>query len=560
MDPNKIFAISAFINGVTALSLFVVVLFGAKKNFANRIFALFAFFIFLWSLGYYFWLSAETYENAHFWVGVLNFGSTFIPITYYHWIVTVLNKKRKSLIIFGYLISFIFSLFSSSKFFYTDLITISGFNFWPVAGILYPYYVLILYGGFFFIGLFDILSSFIKGKGENKSMIKFILAASLISLISGASNFPLWFGVEIPPYGNFIVFVHVFLFSYAMTKYNLMNMRTLSMQLAIGFITIVALVEIIVSDTVQEFLMRVFLFIIIIFFSFLLIRSSRETIKQKEELEFLTKKLARNNEKLKELDRAKNEFISITAHQLRTPPTVIKGYITLAQDDPNNKLDNETKESLERALISNQRLIDLVEDILNVSRIESGNMKYEMKEGQVCEEILEELYEAFMIKAREKGLELIYNKPEKPLPKIVMDKKKIREVASNLIDNAIKYTRKGSVEISAKKDGDNIRIEVKDSGVGITENDMPELFKKFSRGKNPNRLGAEGTGLGIFVGKKIIEDHGGEIWAESKGANKGSTFVIELPINSEEARKLMSGGANLEESSKENYTKKERRK
>lgn len=553
MDPNKIFAISAFINGITALSLSVVVLFGAKKNFANRIFSLFAFFIFLWSLGYYFWLSSETYEGANFWISILNLGSTFIPITYYHWIVTVLDKKRRPLIILGYVLTFIFALFASSKFFYSELISISGFNYWPVAGPLYPYYVAILYGGFFFMGLFDIISSFIKETGEKRTMIKFILAASLISLISGASNFPLWFGIEIPPYGNFIVFVHVFLFSYAMSRYNLMNMKTMSMQIAIGFITIVALIEIIVSDSVQEFLMRVFLFIIIIFFSFLLIRSSRETEEQKVELEKLTKKLERNNEKLKALDRAKNEFISITAHQLRTPPTVIKGYITLAQEDPNNKLDDETKESLERALISNERLIDLVEDILNVSRIESGNMKYDVKEGQVFEDILDELYDAFSLKAKDKGINLILNKPKNPLPEASMDRKKIREVVSNLVDNAVKYTRKGSVEITAKEKGGNIRIEIKDSGVGITKDDMPELFKKFSRGNDPGRLGAEGTGLGIFVGKKIIEDHGGKIWAESDGPNKGSTFIIEVPINSEEAKKFISenGKTGLSEKTKE---------
>ncbi|MDX9856149.1 MAG: histidine kinase N-terminal 7TM domain-containing protein, partial [Candidatus Moranbacteria bacterium] len=307
MDLNKIFAISAFINGVTALSLSIVVLFGAKKNFANRIFALFAFFIWLWSFGYYFWLSSESYESANFWVGILNLGSTFIPITYYHWIITVLHKKRRPLIFLGYILTFAFALFSSSKLFYTELISIAGFNFWPVAGALYFYYVLILYGGFFFVGLFDVVHSFIKEKGERKVIAKFILAASLISLISGASNFPLWFGIKILPYGNFIVFVHVFLFSYAMTRYNLMNMKTMSMQVAISFISIIALIEVIVSNTIQEFLMRVFLFIIIVFFSYLLIKSSRETVKQKEELEILSKKLAKNNRKLKELDDAKNE-------------------------------------------------------------------------------------------------------------------------------------------------------------------------------------------------------------------------------------------------------------
>ncbi|MDD3498228.1 MAG: HAMP domain-containing sensor histidine kinase, partial [Candidatus Moranbacteria bacterium] len=269
-------------------------------------------------------------------------------------------------------------------------------------------------------------------------------------------------------------------------------------------------------------------------FSYLLIKSSRETVKQKEELEILSKKLAKNNRKLKELDDAKNEFISITAHQLRTPPTVIKGYINMAQEDPNNKLDDETRDALDRALISNERLIDLIEDILSVSRIESGKMRYEMKEDQDIEGVLEEIYESFLLRAQDKGLELVLSNPKERLPKIFMDGKKIREVISNLVDNAIKYTREGKVEIVASERDGNIRIEVKDTGVGVPREEMPYLFKKFSRGKNPGRLGAEGTGLGIFVGKKIVEDHGGKIWIESEGANKGSTFIIELPVRAVE--------------------------
>ncbi|HFC76881.1 MAG TPA: sensor histidine kinase [Candidatus Moranbacteria bacterium] len=531
MDPNKIFAISALINGLTALAFFIVVLFGLKKSFANRIFALFTFFIWFWSLGYYFWLNSSSYEEANFWIVILNLGSIFIPITYYHWIATILQKNRKVIIKIGYTLTFIVSFFSSSKFFYTGLSPIAGFHFWPVAGVLYPYYVAILYGGYFFLGLFDIIDSFFKEKGAKKKMIRFILVAYLISLISGASNFPLWFGIKILPYGNFIVFVHVFLFSYAMMKYNLMNMKTMSIQVAISFIAVVTFVEMLISNTIQDFLMRVFLLIIMIFFFSLIIKTSKETNKQKEKLEKLTTELKQTNRKLIVLDNAKNEFVSIAAHQLRTPPTVIKGYVSMALEEGKNKLDNKTKDYLKRALISNERLIELVEDILDISRIESGKIQYNFKDNQDCSEIVDELYKLFEIRAREKGLKLILKKSKTPLLKIKMDSKRIREVISNLIDNAIKYTQKGEVIIETKNiDEKKIRIEVSDTGAGIPKKDMSNLFKKFSRGTSTKRLGVNGTGLGIYVGKKMVKIHHGKIWAESEGINKGSKFVIELPV------------------------------
>ena len=535
IDPNKIFAISALINGITALAFFIVALFGLKKNFANRIFALFTFFIWLWSLGYYFWLMSTSYAEANFWVSVLNLGSVFIPITYYHWIVVVLKKKRKSIVKIGYIITLFFSIFSSSKLFYVKLIPIAGFHFWPVAGVIYPYYVGILYGGFFFLGLFDIVQSFVNEKGAKKKMIRFVLLAYLISLISGASNFPLWFGIEILPYGNFLVFVHVFLFSYAMMKYNLMNMRTMSVQLGISFIAVVTFVEMLIADSIQDFIMKVLLLVIMMFFFYLIIKSSKETNLQKEKLEKLAKELEQTNKKLIELDKAKNEFISIAAHQLRTPPTVIKGYITMALeeiDNGKNKSIENVEEFLERALRSNERLIELVEDILDISRIESGKIQYHFEDDQDCEEILDNLFKSFEVRADEKGLKLEFKKITSPLPKIRMDGKRIREVVSNLIDNAIKYTHKGKVVLTQKlsKDGKKIRIEVSDTGVGIAKKDMPGLFKKFARGTDTERLGADGTGLGIYVGKRIVEAHHGKIWAESEGVNKGSKFIVELPV------------------------------
>ena len=293
--------------------------------------------------------------------------------------------------------------------------------------------------------------------------------------------------------------------------------------------------DILFSDDLFEIGYKSVMLIFLMLFSNLLIKSYKEDITQKEDLFRLGKKLEASNKKLKELDSAKNEFISIAAHQLRTPPTVIKGYLNLAKEDPNNKLDEETRDSLSRALASNDRLIELVDDILNISRIESGKMQYEFHANQSIGKILKELAEIFEAKAKDRGLKLKLELPKAKLPDLIMDSNKIREVISNLIDNALKYTAKGEIKIKCllTEDRERVRIEVSDTGMGISRREIGNLFKKFSRGSNADKISAGGIGLGIYVGRKIIEAHKGKIWVESPGLERGSTFIIELPIESD---------------------------
>lgn len=535
MDINKVFAISGLLNSITAISLGFVVLFNDRKKFSNIIFWLFTFSVGIWSLGYYFWLSTTSREMAGFWFGILNIGSTFIPIFYYHWITVILGNDRKKILRLGYIITFAFSLFSFTKLYFTDLTPIAGFRFWPQAGPVYIYYVVILYGGFFLLGVADVIRV-IMGRYEKKikSVAKFILAASLISMISGATNFPLWFGVEILPYGNFVVFIYIFLFSYAMARHNLMSMKSASIYLAIIFILVISAIEIFTSVSTYEVILRVPKFLVILFFSYLLYRSTSEEIKRKEELQVLSDKLANANEQLKKLDRAKSEFISIASHQLRTPLTSIKGYISLVIEGTYGKIDKKVKEALSKVYVSNERLIQLVENLLNISRIESGKIEYKYDDWQI-EKIISELTDNFIFAAKKKKLYLHLDLPKHPLPMIRIDGPKVREVISNVIDNAIKYTEKGGITVKAEQARDKVRVIVYDTGIGIPKEEIPYVFAKFSRGKDTGRLQASGTGLGMYVGKSLIEAQNGKIWVESKGDGKGSRFIIELPIKQEGA-------------------------
>jgi signal transduction histidine kinase len=237
------------------------------------------------------------------------------------------------------------------------------------------------------------------------------------------------------------------------------------------------------------------------------------------------------NVKLKSLDIARAEFISIASHQLRTPPATVKWYLSSIIDGDYGKLTKKVKEQLKKTENTNNHLVSLIEDMLNVSRIERGKMEF-LFEPTDTMELAQFAYEQLIPMATDKKLKLTYLPPKAPLPKVMADKEKLRQVMNNLIDNAIKYTKEGSVTVSLEKKNDEIVFKVKDSGKGISPEEQASIFQKYTRGKESIKQSA-GLGLGLYVAKIIIDQHKGKIWAESEGAGKGSSFIFSLPINND---------------------------
>ncbi|MEF3692115.1 MAG: histidine kinase dimerization/phospho-acceptor domain-containing protein, partial [Candidatus Moraniibacteriota bacterium] len=417
MELIKIFSSFYFIGGIIAASLLVAFLFEDIKK-VNIGFVLVTLFLSWWSFGFYFWITADSYNAAGFWVGVASFGATLMPVAFYNWIVFLLEKDRKYLILFGYLISAGFALLSFTGLYYRDLSIVGVSTFWPQAGGMYIFYIIFIYAGFFVLGIYELVNNLLQNKKNPFLQAdKNVLLLSILILFLGIFNFPLWYGIDILPLGGLLaIFVNLFLLFYVVLKFKLIDKKSFYAQSLIGAILVINGLDILFSDDLFEVGYKSVMLIFLMLFSNLLIKSYKEDIAQKEDLFRLGKKLEASNKKLKELDRAKNEFISIAAHQLRTPPTVIKGYLNLAKEDPNNKLDEETRDSLSRALASNDRLIELVEDILNISRIESGKMQYEFHANQSIDKILKELVEIFEEKAKERGLKLKLELPKNKLP------------------------------------------------------------------------------------------------------------------------------------------------
>lgn len=233
--------------------------------------------------------------------------------------------------------------------------------------------------------------------------------------------------------------------------------------------------------------------------------------------------------RIKELDKTKSEFISIAAHQLRTPLSAIKWTFRMMIDGDVGDVTLEQKEFLRRGYITNERMITLVNDLLNVSRIEEGRFGYEFKVASI-EEIIESILKTIQPLIAEKNLNFIYNKPLRNLRKANVDSEKMVLALENIFNNAIKYTPpKGKITLTLEEKDNQIVIAVSDTGVGIPQDQLPKLFTKFFRAANVIRLQTDGSGLGLFIAKNIVEKHHGVITIESE-ESKGTTVKIVLPF------------------------------
>lgn len=233
------------------------------------------------------------------------------------------------------------------------------------------------------------------------------------------------------------------------------------------------------------------------------------------------------NDKLQELDKAKSEFMSIASHQLRTPLAGIIGYLDMMYAGDFGELKEEQKPIVHDVLDASQRLTRLVNTFLNVTRIEAG--RFTINYATIpFHDLIDSMVKQLKPTADKKKLILNYTKSE--LPTVEVDIDKMKDVVGNLIDNAIKYTPEGSITVTGEAKGSVVHFAVKDTGVGIPAGEDKQLFNKFVRGEGIAQINPNGSGLGLFIAKKVVEGHKGKIWAESKGTGKGTTFHVEIPI------------------------------
>ncbi|MFH1180931.1 MAG: ATP-binding protein [bacterium] len=515
-----------------------------RKEKSNQVFFLMVIFTVLWITFAYLSQTTTSIDNHSLLLVKLAYGAGSIFLaTYYLFVKCFFLTGKKSKILdsavlgiffFFAVISILTNLIIKNtelKNWGNDIIFGPGIYFFNGAVIIFLISVLIL-----------VIKGYFKFSKEEKLKTQYFLTGFLIFSI-----FNLIFNIIIPlirksiqyyQFGNYSAVFLVGFTAFAIVKRNLFGMRVVLTGILVGAIAILLLLDAFVFT--PDLLIKLFkglILIIFLYFGYLLIKNIIGEIKRREELERLTGELETANSKLataykslEKLDEAKSEFISIASHQLKTPLSAIKGYVSMILEGTYGKLPQKAVIPVENVYKSGQRLIKLVNDLLNLSRIESGKIELNAQATSI-EDIALDIIRELKIEAEKKKIYLKWDSEQKPLPPAFADKDKTREVIFNIVDNAIKYTNQGGVTISAKIKEPNIKITISDTGEGMDEGELEKMFKSFSRGAAGNQFYTEGIGLGLYIAKRFIEMQKGKIWAESQGKGKGSTFFMELPLS-----------------------------
>jgi signal transduction histidine kinase len=499
-----------------------------KRTKLNIVFLFFVICVAVWHLGTFGMLLDVNSTSVLWWDKLVYVSVIFMLATSYHFTIIFIENNSRISIYLTYLLLSIFAILVV----FTDLIINDIFVYqWGVhseAQILHGYFliVFILYS----IYIYKLLFKFYKTTKDHNKKIQtvYILVAFLFLEVFGIIGFLPAYKIEVYPVSYLAGLVFVIIVFYAMTKSSFLKTRLFLVYLLIVIINILTVSFLIMSKSISDLILRSAFFIIIVIINIIIQKSFKKEIQQKEELQQLAFDLDQANQRLIELDKAKNEFMSVATHQLRTPTTAVNGYTSMILEGDFGKSDPAVIASIKKIRKANERMMQLIEDLLNTSRIESGHLTYDFEEANL-NLILGELNDTFILRAKEEGLDfsIVYNDGD--LPNVWADYKKIREVISNLIDNAIKYTEKGSVKVIAEKNAGFVKITVQDTGRGMSEKTMENLFHKFTRGQE-SASDVEGTGLGLFVVKNLVERHAGKIKAYSGGLDRGSKFVLKLPI------------------------------
>jgi signal transduction histidine kinase len=370
-------------------------------------------------------------------------------------------------------------------------------------------------------------------KEERLKMIYFALGLIifLIAFTSGNIVGSITGNWDIAQYGLFGMPIFVGFLGYLIVQFKVYNINIIGAQALVITLWFLIGSLLFVAQSPATKIVAGFTLLSAVVLGFMLVKSIKRIVKQKEEIEKLAKKLEAANEQLKVLDKMKSEFVSIASHQLRSPLTSIRGYSSMLIEGSFGVIPPKAKEAIERIAESSRFMASSVEDYLNVSRIQAGNMKYEYSDFNI-KDLAERVADDTRQIAMKKGLLLTFKSDVEKRGIVHADIGKTRQVIDNLINNALKYTPKGSINIFVHDDpkAKKIYVEVSDTGIGMKPHTIESLFEKFERAENANAVNVTGTGLGLYIARKMAQEMKGDVTAASEGENRGSTFTLWLPL------------------------------
>lgn len=509
----------------------IIIYFHDRLSVTNRLFFLMSLSTVFWSLANYFSLNPQS-TSLLVWIRLVLFFAAPHAVLF---ILFIYNFPQQRLVIRWPLFLIIMAVLALtmaatvSPFVFSDISVIRG-EIIPIVGPIMPLFALVVLGSLVF-GLILIVKKYKEAKNIERAQWKYMLIGVSLSyalLIITNFIFVVIFGsAYFIKFGPLFMLPAIFGMGYAIMRHRLLNVKAIATEILTFAILSVSLFEVLTAKGFWELLFRMGVFCLFFLFGIFLIRSVLREVEQREKLEVLTKELETANQKLKEFDRLKSEFLSFASHQIKTPLAAIKGFATLIQDGTYGEVSDKIKETAGKIKNSTDRMIELVTSFINLRKIEEGRMEYKFEKVdgiKMIKDIFEELKPLAQNKKLEFGLEAISKEGW-----VMADSQTIRQVFQNLIENAIKYTEIGFVKIKIEISARQFSFSVIDSGPGMSEEILSHLFEEFRR-DSVSAKKVEGAGLGLFIAKKIVIAHRGEIWAESEGLGQGSTFFVELPL------------------------------
>lgn len=389
----------------------------------------------------------------------------------------------------------------------------------------------IIYGNGFFPFLFSVLIimvftliPLIKARSLTDSTKVFLIGIVVFYIANLVFNIslPVFFNVtRLYFFGDYSTIFLLALTTYSITRYALFDVKIITTEVVTVILWIVLLVRMFISQSFSQTVIDSSIFLIAVIFGFLLIRSVINEVKHREQLQIL-------NNKLKELDKQKDEFVSMAAHELRSPLTAIKGYLSMVIEGDAGDIPEKARQYLADSKAVTDRLVRLVNNMLNVTRIEEGRIVYQLEETSLIRAV-QEIFNSSRVEAERKKLEFKISIPNGLDDNVKVDPDRVREVVGNIVSNAIKFTEKGSISITMTNPKPEIvRIEVSDTGPGISKEEQSKLFQKFYRAESTAGK-TFGTGLGLYITRLLVENFGGRMGVISE-IDKGSNFWFELPV------------------------------
>lgn len=530
----SLFSLLPFFSGISALWLGFFVLLKNIGARVNRALFRAIVFISIWLFATSFMFMAGEGEWGIFWDRIVYVGVVFIPISVYHFGLAFTKTKNDLILIIGYLLSFVFLILSQTDLFVADIYKYS----WGIhtKAQLFHHIFLVYFAIYIFLFFFNVWQFRRNTSGLEKKQSNYILFAFFVLNLSSLAFLPAY-GIDFPPFSYLFAVICVLILSLAVTKYHLFETKVILTETLVSIMGIVLFVLPFLMPTTGLKILTSFVFVLFCFFGYYLIKTTHRESRRREDAETIASReriLRREAEilaaDLKRLDTAKTQFLLSTQHHLRSPLSVIQGYLSMIGEGSYGKIPKKAKEKIDASLEANQKLIHLINELLDVAHFQM-NKGAAAKEPVDAAALVSGAVEDLKTVAEAKKLYLNFKKPPVPIPPIPLDARGIREAIYNIVDNAIKYTQTGGVDVSMSIVGDNLRVCIKDTGIGLNEKDRQGLFGRiFERGEKAKSVNVDGKGIGLYLSAQIIANNGGTIRVESEGWGKGSEFIIDLPM------------------------------